>query len=85
MQYCWKSLYNTVGSHCIAKPRILEVIIVCWNSAKCFLSDLKVESEKKVPHHDTTAFSVQGVKNGEGVPFFKNEKRISDICDRNVL
>lgn len=67
VQYCWKSLYNTVGSHCIAKPRILEAIIVCWNSAKCFLSDLKVESEKKVPHHDTTAFSVQGVKNGEGV------------------
>lgn len=67
VQYCWKSLYNTVGSHCIAKPRLLEVIIVCWNSAKCFLSDLKVESEKKVPHHDTTAFSVQGVKNGEGV------------------
>lgn len=71
-----ESLCNTVGSHCtillevivyIAKPRILEVIIVCWNSAKCFLSDLKVESEKKVPHHDTTAFSVQGVKNGEGV------------------
>lgn len=51
-------LCNIVGSYCIVKFCILEVIIVCWNFVKCFFFDLKVELEKKVLYYDIIVFLV---------------------------
>lgn len=56
----WKLLYSTVEVIVQPSPAYLEVI-VCWNGAKGFLSDLKNRQHQRIKYRTMTQWLFQKI------------------------